>query len=208
MTEYRITRRAIHFRCHQCRNPLVAEHTDAGTEELCPRCGSAVHIPDDPVAMQRAIERPTFMQVIAGGLARCFKSLKPAAHNARTSAPRPVQQRAARTVSTDPLRALIQLANDQRCAEIVYQKTPQSYASRRIVEPYELLEYNGAFMVRCWQVYPPIDDDDGWRTFRIDRIVEVMASADRFQPRAAMPIVNGEVRAWNPSEIDDVPARR
>ncbi|WP_432797186.1 WYL domain-containing protein [Poriferisphaera sp. WC338] len=78
-------------------------------------------------------------------------------------------------------------------ARIVYQKPTETAPSERIVEMYSLVHSQaGALLIRCWQVEP----EDDWRTFRLDRILNIYDTRKKFKPKYESTLADGVVSPY------------
>jgi predicted DNA-binding transcriptional regulator YafY len=89
----------------------------------------------------------------------------------------------------DPLVTISELAMQSRLARISYRKLGVKAWTVRLVEPYALVGCVGdEAVVRCWQVDPPVDDNNGWRSFRLDRILSASDGGAAFVPRCRVAL--------------------
>jgi len=89
----------------------------------------------------------------------------------------------------DVVGILQHLSDAHRTARITYWKFGEAAASTRVVEPYELVDgENGSQYFQCWQLSPPPDDGDHWRTFRTDRIKSARDGGGSFSARKTLSI--------------------
>lgn len=96
---------------------------------------------------------------------------------------------------------LCEMGRVSRRVGIHYQKYGGEQ-SRRIVEPHQLQRNGDALMVVCWQFDPDIGGSDGWRNFRVDRVLSVGDGGSHFTPRCTL---NLDVQTARQFSMDYVP---
>ena len=84
-------------------------------------------------------------------------------------------------VDPDVLTVIARTCRDHECLRFDY-RTHSGAASRRLVEPYRLVNDRRRWYLVAWDV-----DRDAWRTFRVDRIEPRTPTGPRFTPRALPP---------------------
>jgi predicted DNA-binding transcriptional regulator YafY len=84
-------------------------------------------------------------------------------------------------VDPDVLTALAMACRNQEQLRFDY-RTHSGTASRRLVEPYRLVNDRRRWYLVAWDL-----DRDDWRTFRIDRVEPKTPTGPRFTPRALPP---------------------
>jgi predicted DNA-binding transcriptional regulator YafY len=84
-------------------------------------------------------------------------------------------------VDPDVLTVIASACRDHECLRFDYQ-THSGAVSRRLVEPYRLVNDRRRWYLVAWDV-----DRDAWRTFRVDRIEPRTPTGPRFTPRAHPP---------------------
>jgi len=84
-------------------------------------------------------------------------------------------------VDPDVLTVIASACRDHECLRFDYQ-THSGAVSRRLVEPYRLVNDRRRWYLVAWDV-----DRDAWRTVRVDRIEPRTPTGPRFTPRAHPP---------------------
>lgn len=101
----------------------------------------------------------------------------------------------------DVVKVIRKLAAKHRTVQITYWKYGEAEATTRIVEPYEtvaMADQSGHTRdyIRCWQLWPPPEDGDHWRTFRPDRIKSAKDGGTAFSPRIPVTVHTGRARPY------------
>ena len=103
-------------------------------------------------------------------------------------------------VSSVDAQTLLALARAVRASErVAFAYTAPKRSSERRVEPYRLVATG-----RRWYLLAYDLDREDWRTFRLDRIAEVVAGGWRFQPRSSPDAAEYVRRAISVAPYDHV----
>lgn len=103
------------------------------------------------------------------------------------------------------LQELAVVAAECRVAIITYQKPSETAPRRRWVEPYAINEEFSDLMVRCYQLgSEPPGAEEGWRTFRLDRLTKVERGERTFTPRRTVRLAE-EIAAVKKIEKPKLP---
>lgn len=97
----------------------------------------------------------------------------------------------------DALRTMAALVKHGTAPKILYQKLSEKTGTWRIVEPYRLVESGSdGVCLHCWQLDPDTGEPVSWRMFRIDRIVDVLETDIKFEPRRPMSFTEGLLHSF------------
>lgn len=89
---------------------------------------------------------------------------------------------------------IVALAERNRLTRIWYQKLSESAVTVRVIEPYQFLESQSSLCIRGWQVSPPCEgEEESWRCFRCDRILDVSDGGGTFEPRRPVSLAGGQI---------------
>ncbi|HSH96637.1 MAG TPA: WYL domain-containing protein [Roseimicrobium sp.] len=97
---------------------------------------------------------------------------------------------------SDHLPHIVDLASRRRLIALEYEKPWEDTTTRRVVEPYQLQQSSDNLMLLCWQIDPPMSEQEAWRHFRLDRIVDLGDGGSEFEPRTPITICSGEVHEF------------
>lgn len=93
-------------------------------------------------------------------------------------------------MSNQHVRLLVNLARDNRCADIWYRKgATREPLHPRTIEPYTWVEGKQDLMIRAYQVEP----EPGWRFFMCHKIEEARDAGSAFKPRRAVHLPDGVI---------------